>query len=325
VKINLVGLRARISGALIGVGILLALSIAPAQAAPRAATSPRTWFATVGVESQNHSIQGMVFLPGELWINVGDSVVWTVRSGEIHTVTFLATGQQRPPFDPSNQQLTMHQGGGVYDGHSYFNSGIMTTMPQASGFGLAAKTYQLTFGVTGDFTYICLVHPGMQATIHVRPAGTPYPLTQRQYDRQSHQTRLDLLQQGHRLKAEAEVDAAQHHKQHLVIVGIGNDMVDVMRFFPRVITIHVGDTITFVNKSMGPHTVTFGPEQNINVPYGTPNAFDGTSPLNSGLLGPKPPFGGTTFSVTFTHAGRFPYICALHDYLGMTGTVVVTR
>ena len=31
---------------------------------------------------------------------------------------------------------------------------------------------------------------------------------------------------------------------------------------------------------MGPHTVTFGPEQpNLAKPYGNPQAYDGTSPL----------------------------------------------
>jgi plastocyanin len=32
---------------------------------------------------------------------------------------------------------------------------------------------------------------------------------------------------------------------------------------------------------------------------------------------------GTTFSATFTAPGTYNYICALHDDLGMTGTVVV--
>jgi plastocyanin len=31
----------------------------------------------------------------------------------------------------------------------------------------------------------------------------------------------------------------------------------------------------------------------------------------------------TRFRVTFTHAGVFPYICALHDGLGMKGEIIV--
>ena len=30
-----------------------------------------------------------------------------------------------------------------------------------------------------------------------------------------------------------------------------------------------------------------------------------------------------TFKVTFVKAGTFTYICALHDYMGMVGTVRV--
>ena len=33
--------------------------------------------------------------------------------------------------------------------------------------------------------------------------------------------------------------------------------------------------------------------------------------------------GVTRFRVTFTSAGRYRYICALHDELGMTGEVIV--
>ena len=43
---------------------------------------------------------------------------------------------------------------------------------------------------------------------------------------------------------------------------------------------------------------------------------------NSGFTGADFPF-GTTFAATFTAPGRYHFICALHDDLGMTGTIVV--
>ena len=86
-------------------------------------------------------------------------------------------------------------------------------------------------------------------------------------------------------------------------------------------TVHVkrGSNVTFVNNGMAaPHTVTFGVEQpNVFVPYGDPTHFAG-QPLNSGILPP-----GGSFTVTFTKKGVYHYICALHDYLHMVGTVVV--
>jgi plastocyanin len=35
------------------------------------------------------------------------------------------------------------------------------------------------------------------------------------------------------------------------------------------------------------------------------------------------PVGVTRFRITFTKAGAYPYICALHDDLGMVGKVIV--
>jgi plastocyanin len=297
--------------------VLGTVALAPgAMASPAHHTQqPVTWHFDVSFETAHHRMDGMVFLPAEVWINQGDTIVWTVKSGEIHTVTFLAAGQQQPAFDPTDPTQLFPQGGPTYDGHSYYNSGVMTTLPDASGFGFAAQKYTLAFGTTGDFTALCLVHPGMSMMIHVRPAGTPYPYTQQNYNASIAQTRAHLIAQGNRLSSEAR----RISNNHFVVVGTGNDQVDVMRFFPKTVKIHVGETIAFSNGSMGPHTVTFGEEQaNIFIPYGDPTAFDGTSPLNSGLL-----FGPAPFSVTFTTPGTFHYFCALHDYLGMVGTVIV--
>src|SRR5450759_1787061 len=87
-------------------------------------------------------------------------------------------------------------------------------------------------------------------------------------------------------------------------------------------------TLPRIKKSLKPlsmgllsgHTITFGPEPaNVFVPSGDPTHFSG-QPLNSGILLP-----GSSFKVTFTKAGTYHYICGLHDYLGMVGTVRVTN
>jgi len=38
---------------------------------------------------------------------------------------------------------------------------------------------------------------------------------------------------------------------------------------------------------------------------------------------PQSPLFFTRFRVTFTHSGTYPYICALHDDLGMNGKIIV--
>ena len=76
----------------------LSISLVSAHGTPK----PRTWHAEVAYESKDHAIQGMAFLPGVLWINVGDTVVWTVKAGDIHTVTFIPPGTTLPPPPPAS-------------------------------------------------------------------------------------------------------------------------------------------------------------------------------------------------------------------------------
>ena len=126
-----------------------------------------------------------------------------------------------------------------------------------------------------------------------------------------------MLRDGRRLWAETQKNATRH----LVFVGADDGTAMVMRFINAKVTVHVGSSVTFKNIGMAaPHTVTFGPEQpNISAPYGDPTHFTGQQ-LNSGIL-----LHGSSFTVTFTKAGTYHYLCALHDYLGMRGTVKVEK
>jgi plastocyanin len=123
-------------------------------------------------------------------------------------------------------------------------------------------------------------------------------------------------------------------------MGAGNAQVDVQRFFPPRVSIHAGDSLTWINKSEAPHTVTFlagqpqpdvvnvlpqdngPPRVQLNPtmfnPAGDPSAYDGSSYLNSGFTEPGP---NGTYTVTFTQPGSYDYLCLLHP--GMVGTVVV--
>ncbi|WP_427134367.1 plastocyanin/azurin family copper-binding protein [Pseudarthrobacter sp. S9] len=279
--------------------------------------SPKTWTVLVGSESSDQAIQGMAFLPEHIYINAGDKITWKANSAEIHTVTFLAEGQSlesTQPFDPSLPQNSHRQGGKSYDGHSYYNSGIMSNVSN-TGFK-EVEEYTLKFPDTGEFTYYCLVHGmAMKGTVHVRDAGTDYPFTQSQYDHKANKQEREILRDGQR-----QWDAARDHvDSHTVIEGTDNGTAMVMRFVHRKTVVHVGESVTFVNNGMGaPHTVTFGTEPaDPFVPLGDPSNFTGGD-LNSGFMTP-----GTWFKVTFNKAGEFDYICALHDFMGMKGTVEV--
>jgi len=296
----------------------LALFLVPgvtAQARTSTDRDVRTWNVQVGQESPDDAIQGMAFLPGTIWVNVGDRITWTAMAGEIHTVTFLAKGHSLTPFDPFDPTMLFRQGGRHYDGVSYYNSGIMTDEPD-SGFP-ASRTYTLTFDKAGTFTYWCLVHGTMmKGVVKVRPAGTHYPYSQAQYDRRSAAQAERIIADGQRLWART----AELATRSTVIAGADDGVAMVMRFIRPTVHVRVGQSVTFRNVGMAaPHTVTFGTERaNIFLPYGDPKHFSGAQ-LNSGIIPP-----GGSFTVTFTKAGTYAYICALHDYLGMKGTVVVS-
>src|SRR5947208_1541361 len=69
---------------------------------------PRTWHVSVGGQSSDGAIQGEAYYPHIITIDVGDTVVWTLSSGEPHTVTFFGTG---PRLDNDTQD---NDGSGQY-------------------------------------------------------------------------------------------------------------------------------------------------------------------------------------------------------------------
>ena len=298
------------------VAFAVALLASLAAAGPAAAGSwgHRTWHVQVGSESRDQEIQGMSFLPSEIFINEGDTIKWEANSAEIHTVTFLKSGDSLQPFNPGDRNQLEKRGWDSYDGKSYYNSGILANV-DVPGFP-DARSYRLTFPHEGNFTYYCLVHGEMmKGVVHVRDRGTDYPYSQADYDKSSAAQERVILRDGHQLDA----SLAQQATNHMVIAGGDDGVAMVMRFVRPTVTVHVGEKVVFANTGMGaPHTVTFGEEpENVFVPSGDPDHFKGGD-LNSGIILP-----GGEFSVTFEAEGTFRYICALHDYMGMVGKVRV--
>lgn len=282
-------------------------------------TTSQTWTVRVGEESADHALQGMTYLPADVYIHPGDTVRWIANSYEPHTVTFLADQlQAKPPeFNPNDPNMLLKVGGSTYTPGTYFNSGLLDKVKPGSFPG--STHYSLTFPTTGTFTYFCLLHgAGMKGEVHVLPATVPSPFTQKDYDNQAHVKTAAILRDGIELWRET-YHAVNHHR----VVAMGNDdgTAMVMRFIKPTIVVHVGQSVTFTNIGMAaPHTVTFGKEPaNFFVPSGNPKDFRGGN-LNSGIVGP-----GGKFTVTFKKAGTFHYICALHDFMGMAGKVIVKR
>jgi plastocyanin len=134
--------------------------------------------------------------------------------------------------------------------------------------------------------------------------------------------------------------------KHHVEVG-GMDMVanlEYHRFTPKTLNIKQGDTVEWSMSMPGFHTVTFGDEPQILTVEATqagppklvlnPAFFPaggtehtGTGYYNSGPMAsadqPPDPMFVTRYSLKFTQAGRYEYICIPHYPMGMDATVIV--
>jgi plastocyanin len=309
------------------------------------AASATEWMAWAGAQTPDMGNQALAFLPNEFWIHAGDSIHWTFRTGELHTVTFLKPGQTRPPL---NSPLGTFVGcpGSTPDGSSFDGSACLSTPPSTTG-----QTYTVNFPSAGNFKLVCLVHTRMTGAIHVLSLSETLPHDQAFYDRQANQQGAELLSDASGLQGRGHAES-EHTSAHRVTAGVsailanggGSQTAAVMRFLGATTVVHVGDTVEWTNLSTPPfHTITFGTEPaNLMPPSpGMPLDSDGvrhaviSSPnqsVNSGFLGspnqdtvgqPQVPLDFTRFRVTFTAPGRFNYICGLHDLLGMIGTVIV--
>lgn len=295
------------------------------------------WKAEVGAQSKDLGRQALAFLPNEMWVHEGDSITWTFEADEIHTVSFLQAGQVRLPFQVGCP-------GFIVNNASFDGSTCVTTPPLVKG-----QTFTVQFPVAGNYKLVCLVHENMTGTIHVLESAAKLPLTQEDYDELA-------AYQSRRLLADVDKDqketSAHHHSSKHVTTGTGevvataggSQTLSVMRFLNDTIVIHAGETAEWTNEDpITPHTITFGTEPGNPVPPSANVTVDAdgarhatiTSVFDSVHSGfviaapqeriglPQAPIGVTRFRITFTKAGAYPFICALHDDLGMKGKVIV--
>jgi plastocyanin len=316
----------------------------------------KEWRAIAGAESPDRGSQALAFLPNELWVQTGDSIRWFFITHERHTLTFLKPGQTRPPgFGPTFGVPVgcpgLTPGGSSFDGSTCVTTGVLMledTGPPASGL-----EYSVTFPAAGNFKFVCLIHADMTGVVHVLSLSETLPHDQDFYDRQAQSEQALLLADASRLQGRRTPQDESRTQSSAVAAGIGeivtmtgagSQTASLMRFVRGTIVVRVGDTVewTSLDPSIN-HTVTFGAEPADPRPPSTnvlPTS-DGArqavivSPadsVNSGFLSPTPqdranlaqsPPGITRFRVTFTSPGTFNYICAVHDQLGMKGTVIV--
>lgn len=186
------GIAQRVGTVLLGLLAVWSLAAAASATiiAPVSAQStssgPSTWHVLVGGQSQDQAIQAEGYYPRVLTIDAGDTVVWTLNTGEIHTVTFVGTCADLSCLPPCALTVSFDLspcGSTTYDGVSVSSSGRM--VPAGYNWDNAVPhggtTYALTFTNPGVNVYFDVSVSGMRGVVIVHPAGTPYPFTQAQY------------------------------------------------------------------------------------------------------------------------------------------------
>jgi plastocyanin len=320
------------------------------------------WTAAVGAENADLGSQALAFLPNQLWIHAGDSILWTSLTHEKHTVTFLKPAQPGPPPQPAQTRppgfgpvfgVLVGCPGTTASGSSFDGTSCVTS--DVLQLSTPTTTYKVNFPSPGNFKLVCLLHADMTGVVHVLTASATLPYDQDFYDRQAHSERARLLAnasslQGRGDAGDSEDDADQSAEvaagigEIVTLTGVGSQTASLMRFERGTIVVRVGDTVEWANQDPSiNHTVTFGSEPTDPRPLSAnvTTTADGarqavvSSPsdsVTSGFLTPTPQDranlaqgapGVTRFRVTFTAPGTFKYICAIHDELGMTGTVIV--
>jgi plastocyanin len=306
---------------------------------------PQSYAVDVDAAAQPQFQVGAYF-PGALTVRPGDTIVFTNKSASHpHTVTLgiesdanrpaliTAKGENPVAFGPCftdqapTPQLTAcptppnPASPPAFTGKGYWNSGLIAT--SAGPTIPASITVKLADTIApGDYRFLCMLHPFMAGQIKVAAKDT---------DRKSPtEVRAAADAAAQQMIAATAALKPPTAAAGTVTAGWGDRVTAVMGFDPATINVKTGDTVTWKTASpYEPHTVTF------QSPFKTPSDPGATAPAgvksggtytsgftSSGLFGPAPFFPSDTFSLKFSKAGTYDYVCAIHP--GMKGQVVVT-
>ena len=307
------------------------------------------------------------FMPSKLVIAAGDKV--TFSSGSFHSVTYnpkpiplfmpdpkkgtyagLADAAGNPFYFADLGKLIYNPaafgpfGPKTISGSTPVSSGAMG--PQGPKAPPANATY--TFPKAGTYHLFCTLHPGMKATVVVKPAGSAVPKTPDQVKAET------LAQETAGYAKGIALSRTKVAAPNTVVMGVGSN-VALLQYFPKVLKVKAGTTVNFVNKSSSEvHNIVFGPRAYLEqwgkktdmqpqgptspnqvtpiLPYGSdpnPLTYAGATTHGNGFfatpLAAGAPIPGLPRSsrVKFSTPGTYKYFCWIHGP-DMSGTIVVT-
>jgi len=311
------------------------------------------------------------FFPRAIKIHVGDKIRYSTQN--FHTASYLGSGAAGPPFMPDSAGGTysgLNDSAGTpfwFNGLPKFIYNVQVFLPvgsdavtpgsihstgaiAASDTGPGSAT--LSFPKAGTYKMFCLIHPGMEQTVTVKPKKKKVKVDTKVT------VRTRIAKETTAGWARASAAANTPVPANTVFAGVDNGQTTLLAFLPATLTVPAGTTVNFT--TMAPtevHNEGFGPQPWIDgfmtqsdlfpLPPGSPNQAPplfifGSDPPGSyvytgsnhgnGFLAPgltddqpgDPPNGlPQTNRITFTKPGTYHYYCLLHGP-DMSGDIVVT-
>jgi plastocyanin len=346
-----------IVGALLFVLMLVAGACSSSSKTAQTSPSPSLSNSTTGALSfevqadqatpNGKQFQFSAYYPATIKARPGDSITF-VNSGDIapHTITFgvktdrsnspspvipgvgdnpavffNCVAPQAPTSSLTKCPTTSSLNNAAYDGSGYWNGFLV---PAPAPQGLHRVTLKLAATIApGTYHFLCILHPPMVGTLQVVASDS-----QRQSPAQ-----VDAAKRSAASAALAQANAIPNPSvaANEVASGWSGGAVAVNSYYPQTIDVKAGTTVTWKAFSpFEPHTVTFGAstsgseDQKLLSPSGVKSGGSYSGGVaNSGIFGaPGGPFPSAPFSLTFTKAGSYHFVCILHH--GMEGTVKVS-
>jgi plastocyanin len=166
--------------------------------------------------------------------------------------------------------------------------------PLDSGMMMGGAEFTTVLTEAGTIEYECTLHPGMTGTLEVAEAlpGTEVPPAS------SSTTSSGSSSSSSGAESAGGGESTPSAKPE---AGSKNHVVDIVDFLyePDPLEVHVGDTVTFVNKDAAPHTATADDKS-----------------WDSGNMEQ-----GDEWTLEVEEEGEIPYFCIYHP--NMTGTLIV--
>jgi plastocyanin len=350
----------------------------------QAGAVPRRYAVHVDATAKNPALAFLRFFPGAITVHRGDVIDFSWDGiGTPHTVTAVPDADAESwrsanvftpgaPFeDPILDTAIGGDDGDVienpavanpsdpscgtaampcrFNGSTVVNSGLQFPFPGN------VPTFALKVAApVGDYSFLCMLHPGMSAPLHVVGYGTPVPSPDAVARKAHHQIRRATRING--MAALEQSQQVMHSANGATLYAGGfRNQVAASLYPARTIRVHKGDHVRFLGTGEI-HTATVPASSAATIPListfcevpgpDTPAAspFDCASPadfqlvfsaraitptathglrdpdrfVNTGLM-----FPGVNGRFTAKKAGRYSFVCLVHGP-SMSGTIVVT-